>query len=57
MVEASNVSDDAKYVTEALNDLKTSFANANTNKGCNLETIKEISAKTNALRKKIVETF
>ncbi len=58
MVEASNVSEDAKYVTDALNELKTSFAEANKNqKSCNLETIKDISTKTNALRKKVVETF
>lgn len=57
MVEASNVSEDAKYVTDGLNDLKATFTEANNKKTCNLETIKEISAKTVALRKKVVETF
>ena len=57
MVEASNVSEDAKYVTEGLNDLKISFDEANKKKTYNLETIKDISVKTVALRKKIVETF
>lgn len=57
MVEASNVSPDAKYVVDALNDLKVSFDEAATKKTFTLETIKDISEKTNALRKKIVETY
>jgi hypothetical protein len=57
MVEASNVSEDAKYVTDGLKDLQSSFAEANKKKTCDLETVKDISVKTNAIRKKIVETF
>ncbi len=57
MVEASNVSADAKYVTDGLNELKVSFTEANNKKTTSLETIKDISAKTSVLRKKIVETF
>ncbi len=57
MVEASNVSADAKYVTDGLNDLKVSFAEAAKKNTYTIETIKEISDKTNALRKKVVETY
>lgn len=57
MVEASNVSADAKYVTDGLNDLKVTFDAAASKKTFDLETIKEISEKTVALRKKVVETF
>lgn len=57
MVEASNVSTDAKYVVDGLNDLKVSFDEATKKKTFTMETIKEISDKTNALRKKVVETF
>ena len=57
MVEASNVSTDAKYVTDGLKELKISFNEANIKKTTSLETIKDISVKTSALRKKIVETF
>ena len=57
MVEASNVSADAKYVTDGLNDLKVSFDEAGKKKTFTLETIKDICDKTNALRKKVVETY
>lgn len=57
MVEASNVSADAKYVVDGLNDLKVSFDEATKKKTFTMETIKDISEKTNALRKKVVETF
>jgi hypothetical protein len=61
MVEASNVSPDAKYVTDGLNDLKVCFDNAAKNAAKNktytLDAIKEICDKTNALRKKVVETY
>jgi hypothetical protein len=57
MVEASNVSADAKYVVDGLNDLKVSFDDAVKKKTFTLETVKDISDKTNALRKKVVETF
>ncbi len=57
MVEASNVSADAKYVTDGLNDLKVTFDEAVKKKTYTLETIKDITDKTNALRKKIVETY
>jgi len=57
MVEASNVSTDSKFVTECLNVLKVTFYDADTKKTYDLETIKEISEKTIALRKKIVETY
>lgn len=57
MVEASNVSADAKYVTDGLNDLKVSFAEAAKKNTLTLEAIKDICDKTNALRKKVVETY
>jgi hypothetical protein len=57
MVEASNVSPDAKYIVEGLKDLKISFEEANKSKEYKLETIKSINDKSFALRKKIVETF
>lgn len=57
MVEASNVSADAKYIVEGLKDLKISFEEAGKKKEFSLESIKSINAKTAALRKKIVETF
>lgn len=57
MVEASNVSTDAKYVVDGLSDLKVSFAEAAKKNTYTLETIKDICDKTNALRKKVVETY
>ena len=57
MVEASNVSADAKYITDGLNDLKISFDEAEQKKTYTLETIKDICDKTITLRKKVVETY
>lgn len=57
MVEASNVSEDAKYIVEGLKDLKVSFEEASKKNEFKLETIKSINDKSTALRNKIVETF
>lgn len=57
MVQASNVSADAKYVVDGLTDLKLSFDEATKKNTYTMETIKEISDKTIALRKKVVETY
>jgi hypothetical protein len=57
MMEASNLGDDAKYILEGLNSLHTSFIAANEKKTYTVDTIKEISDKIYALRKKVVETF
>jgi hypothetical protein len=57
MVEASNVSVDAKYIVEGLKDLKMSFEEASKKTETTMETIKDITLKSAALRKKIVETF
>lgn len=57
MVEASNVSEDAKYIVEGLKDLKVSFEEDNKKNTFTMATIKDICDKSSALRKKIVETF
>ncbi len=57
MLEGSNLGPDAMYILEDLKVLKQSFHNANAKNDNSFETIKDITDKTAALRKKIIETF
>ncbi len=57
MVEASKLGEDAAYVLKDLKDIQISLDDARKNTVCNLETIKYVSEKIAALRKKVIDTF
>jgi len=58
MMEASNLSPEVSYILTDLKSIQESYTEAKKNEAnCNIETIKDICAKVDSLRKKVVETF